>query len=91
MLILDEATASLDPVSDQLVQEAVRSLRAVGKTILVIAHRLSTVMHADKIVVLQDGQLLGEGTHPELLETSTVYARLWQRHQGNILAPLSDA
>ena len=85
ILVLDEATASLDSVSDQLVQDAVRSLREAGKTILVIAHRLSTVMHADKIVVLQDGRLIGEGTHRELLQASPVYARLWERHQGSAL------
>jgi ABC-type bacteriocin transporter len=84
VLVLDEATSSLDSVSDQLVQDAVRSLREAGKTILVIAHRLSTVMHADKIVVLEEGKLIGEGTHRQLLETSSVYARLWQRHQGGI-------
>jgi ATP-binding cassette, subfamily C, bacteriocin exporter len=82
IIVLDEATSSLDPVSDQLVQDAVKTLRLEGKTILVIAHRLSTVMNSDKIVVLQEGQLIGEGTHGELLETSPVYAHLWRRHQG---------
>lgn len=90
VLVLDEATSSLDPVSDQLVQDAVRTLREAGKTILVIAHRLSTVMHADKIVVLEEGKLIGEGTHHQLLETSSVYARLWQRHQGGIPQTLID-
>jgi ATP-binding cassette, subfamily C, bacteriocin exporter len=85
ILILDEATSALDPISDQLVQDAVRSLRQAGKTILVIAHRLSTVMHADTIVVLQEGRLIGQGTHLELLEESPVYARLWKRHQGATL------
>jgi ATP-binding cassette subfamily B protein len=82
ILVLDEATSSLDPISDQLVQDLVQSLRQEGKTILVIAHRLSTVMNADKIVVLQEGQLIGEGTHGQLLQTSAVYAHLWSRHQG---------
>ncbi len=82
ILVLDEATASLDSISDQRVQEVVRSLRAAGKTILIIAHRLSTVMHADKIVVLQEGKLIGEGTHPELLVGNAVYADLWERHRG---------
>ena len=82
ILVLDEATSALDPISDQLVQDAVRLLREDGKTVLVIAHRLSTVMHADTIVVLQEGRLIGEGTHTELLETSKVYAHLWRRHQG---------
>jgi ABC-type bacteriocin transporter len=85
ILVLDEATSSLDPVSDQLIQDMVQSLRVEGKTILVIAHRLSTVMNADKIVVLQEGQLIGEGTHGQLLQTSAVYAHLWNRHQGILL------
>lgn len=82
ILVLDEATSALDPISDQLVQDAVRFLRSQGKTIVVIAHRLSTVMHADTIVVLREGRLVDQGTHRELLETSEVYAHLWRRHQG---------
>ncbi|WP_343704448.1 peptidase domain-containing ABC transporter [Chitinophaga sp.] len=81
ILILDEATSSLDSVSDQYVQEVMQQLRDEGKTIIVIAHRLSTVMHADKIVVLQDGAIAEEGTHPELLGNNAVYSRLWQHHQ----------
>lgn len=82
ILVLDEATSALDPISDQLVQDAVRTLRTAGKTVLVIAHRLSTVMHADSIVVLHEGRLVDQGTHGELLATSEVYAHLWRRHQG---------
>ncbi|RPE08408.1 peptidase domain-containing ABC transporter [Chitinophaga lutea] len=81
ILILDEATSSLDSVSDQYVQETMQQLRDDGKTIIVIAHRLSTVMHADKIVVLQDGLIVEEGTHPELLGNNAVYSKLWQHHQ----------
>ncbi|WP_126243529.1 peptidase domain-containing ABC transporter [Chitinophaga rhizosphaerae] len=81
VLILDEATSSLDSVSDQYVQEAMQQLRDQGKTIVVIAHRLSTVVSADKIVVLQEGKLVEEGTHSELLANNSVYAKLWHHHQ----------
>lgn len=84
ILILDEATSSLDPVSDLYVQHVMQSLRDAGKTIIVIAHRLSTVVNADKIVVLQDGALAEEGTHDQLLARNTVYAKLWSHHQGMI-------
>lgn len=86
ILILDEATSSLDPVSDLYVQHVMQSLRDAGKTIIVIAHRLSTVVNADKIVVLQDGALAEEGTHDQLLARNTVYAKLWSHHQGMISA-----
>ena len=86
ILILDEATSSLDPVSDLYVQHVMQNLRNAGKTIIVIAHRLSTVVNADKIVVLQDGTLAEEGTHDQLLARNTVYAKLWSHHQGMISA-----
>ncbi len=85
ILILDEATSSLDPIADKLVQQALQKLRRTGKTIIVIAHRLSTVIQADKIVVLKDGKLEEEGSHTELLARQAVYARLWQQHQGTIV------
>ena len=84
ILILDEATSSLDPVSDLYVQHVMQGLRDAGKTIIVIAHRLSTVVSADKIVVLEDGALAEEGTHDQLLARNTVYAKLWSHHQGMI-------
>ena len=82
ILILDEATSSLDPVSDLYVQNAMQELRDAGKTVIVIAHRLSTVVNADQIVVLQDGALAEEGTHKQLLARNRVYAKLWSHHQG---------
>lgn len=81
ILILDEATSSLDSVSDQYVQDVMQHLRDEGKTIIVIAHRLSTVMNADKIVVLQEGVMAEEGTHSQLLQNNAIYSRLWQHHQ----------
>lgn len=81
ILILDEATSSLDSVSDQYVQDVMQQLRDEGKTIIVIAHRLSTVMNADKIVVLQEGAMVEEGTHSQLLKNNATYSNLWKHHQ----------
>ncbi|WP_315820676.1 peptidase domain-containing ABC transporter [Paraflavitalea speifideaquila] len=84
ILIMDEATSSLDPIADQLVQATMQKWRKAGKTIIIIAHRLSTIIKADKIVVLKNGQLHEEGSHEQLLANKAMYARLWERHQGVI-------
>ncbi|MEJ2538369.1 MAG: ABC transporter transmembrane domain-containing protein [Gemmatimonadota bacterium] len=78
VLILDEASSSLDAESERLVQEALDRLMK-GRTTLVIAHRLSTVIHADRIVVLADGVIEDVGSHATLLERSGVYSRLYRR------------
>ena len=82
ILIMDEATSSLDPIADQLVQSTLQRWRMAGKTIIIIAHRLSTIIKADKIVVLKNGQLHEEGSHEQLLANKAMYAQLWQQHQG---------
>ena len=75
MLLLDEATSALDAESETLVQEALkRSME--GRTSLVIAHRLATVLRADRILVLDRGRLVEEGTHQSLVEKGGLYARL---------------
>jgi len=80
ILVLDEATSSLDSQSELLVQQAVERLLE-GRTTLVIAHRLSTVRHADMIAVLVDGRVEETGTHERLLGSSVTYRRLWEMQQ----------
>jgi subfamily B ATP-binding cassette protein MsbA len=75
VLILDEATSSLDNESEAMVQRALNNLMD-GRTTIVIAHRLSTVRHADLILVLDQGQILETGTHDTLLDRNATYARL---------------
>jgi ATP-binding cassette subfamily B protein len=78
IVILDEATAHLDSENEDLVQEALKTA-LVGRTSLVIAHRLSTVMDADQILVINDGQIVERGTHAELMTTSGLYSELFSR------------
>lgn len=77
ILILDEATSSLDSISESCIQDAVEPLLR-GRTSLIIAHRLSTVLSADRILVLQNGQIVDQGAHRELLERSGIYAELYE-------------
>jgi ABC-type multidrug transport system fused ATPase/permease subunit len=75
LLILDESTSQLDSESERAIQGAIEKLR--GKvTQVIIAHRLSTVLHADKIIVMDKGRMVASGTHHELLETSPIYRKL---------------
>jgi ABC-type multidrug transport system fused ATPase/permease subunit len=78
ILILDEATSSLDSASEKYVQDTVNYLREYGKTVILIAHRLSTVFMADKICVLEKGELVEEGTHDFLIQKEGCYFSLWK-------------
>ena len=75
ILLLDEATSALDSESEHFIQQAIEKLTA-NRTTLVIAHRLATVRNADRILVLENGRLVAEGKHSELVTTSPLYARL---------------
>ena len=80
IVVLDEATAFADPENEALIQRALAHLTR-GKTVLMIAHRLSTVVGADKICVLADGRLVEEGAHDELAAAGGVYARMWEDYR----------
>ena len=84
ILILDEATSALDSESEKLIQDALQKLMK-GRTSLVIAHRLSTIAKLDRIVILNEGKIVEDGTHTELLNENGVYAKLWAHQSGGFI------
>ncbi len=84
ILLLDEATSALDSESEILIQRALRELMQ-GKTVIAIAHRLSTLREMDRIVVLERGRIAEEGTHAQLVAGSGIYAQLWSHQAGGFL------
>ena len=82
ILILDEATSSLDSESELFIQDALRNLMK-GKTTIVVAHRLSTIMQMDRIVVIEKGKIIEEGKHEELVKAKQgIYQKLWKIQAG---------
>jgi len=85
VLLLDEATSALDAESERVVQLALERLMA-GRTVLIIAHRLATVRHADRIAVMERGRIIATGTHDELAQSNPLYARLAALQFGAVMA-----
>ena len=90
IVVLDEATAFADPENERLIQEALRKL-AKGKTVLMIAHRLTSIVNADEILVVENGEIVERGTHNELIEKSGVYAKMWAEYQQSTTWTLDNA
>ena len=85
ILILDEATSALDSEVEAAIQEQLYNLMK-GKTVIAIAHRLSTIAAMDRLVVMDKGRIVEEGTHNTLLKRGGLYAELWHRQSGGFLA-----
>ena len=84
ILVLDEATSALDSEVEAAIQASLDTLME-GKTVIAIAHRLSTIARMDRLVILDHGRIVEQGTHAELLAAGGLYARMWQRQSGGFL------
>jgi ATP-binding cassette subfamily B multidrug efflux pump len=85
ILILDEATSALDSEVEAAIQESLYNLMQ-GKTVIAIAHRLSTIAALDRLIIMDKGQIVEEGTHSDLLKRGGIYAELWNRQSGGFIA-----
>jgi len=84
ILVLDEATSALDSENEKLIQDALTKLM-VGRTSIVIAHRLSTIAKLNRIVVMDEGKIVEQGSHNELLNGDGIYAKLWAHQSGGFI------
>jgi ATP-binding cassette subfamily B protein len=84
VLILDEATSSLDSITEQAIQDTLNDVMQ-DKTVIVVAHRLSTIAHLDRILVFDQGRIVEDGTHVELLSQKGAYHQLWSRQAGGFV------
>ena len=90
ILLLDEATSALDSEVEAAIQDTLYGMME-GKTVIAIAHRLSTIAHMDRILVMDDGQIIEDGTHEALLAKGGLYAGFWARQSGGFIATETDA
>ncbi|MFT6200870.1 MAG: ATP-binding cassette subfamily B multidrug efflux pump [Candidatus Endobugula sp.] len=84
ILVLDEATSALDSEIEAAIQESLYQLME-GKTVIAIAHRLSTIAAMDRLIVMNDGRIVEQGNHQELIQLGGIYARLWAHQSGGFL------
>ena len=89
ILLLDEATSALDSEVEAAIQESLDKMMD-GKTVIAIAHRLSTIAAMDRLIVLDKGRIVEEGSHAELLAQNGLYAKLWSRQSGGFLSEHHD-
>ena len=90
ILVLDEATSALDSEVEAAIQASLGTLMA-GKTVIAIAHRLSTIARMDRLIVLDHGHIVEQGSHDELLRPGGHYAALWRRQSGGFIDPEMQA
>ncbi|HET8550000.1 MAG TPA: hypothetical protein VFL57_18445, partial [Bryobacteraceae bacterium] len=91
LLVFDEATSSLDSLTEEEISQTIREIGAGRDAItILIAHRLSTVMHADRICVLERGMIVESGRHPELLANKGLYYAMWRQQVGEAKEPISS-
>ena len=83
IVVLDEATAFADPENEHLIQKALQELMK-GKTVLMIAHRLTSIQEVDKILVIEKGKIAEQGTHTDLLNQNGIYHKMWEEYQKSI-------